>query len=137
MGRALVVAALILTASVPVFGQAVLNPTLVSFTVSANHSDTLPDASSMVTRYEIRFYAPSATAPVSTSNLGKPAPNASGIASADLAALIVAFPLDPAIQYVARIVAMGPTGVSDESPSSNPFVRAGKPGAPANVVVSR
>lgn len=128
---------LCLLLAAPVCAQAVLNPTKIAWQVSANHSDTLPDGSSMVLRYEVRFYAPTATAPTSTSNLGKPTPNASNIAEVDLTTHLVALPIDPSIQFVARIVALGPTGTSDESPSSNPFVKAGKPGAPANVVVSR
>lgn len=135
--RKLLVAAALLGMVAPAFAQAVINPTKVEFQVSADHAATLPDGSAVVDHYEIRYYQSGAQSPVQMADLGKPSPDVSGKAVADIVGTLAAIPFSPSVQYVAKMVAVGPTGTSAESDPSNPFVRASAPGRVTTVVVTR
>ena len=113
----------------------VVNPSRVQFTASADHAVMLPDGTPMVSRYELRIYAQNATEPVTTTDLGKPAPVAGDITT-DITSVLGSLPLSATVQYVARVVAVGQTGVGVSDPS-NPFGRVGSPAIPQNVRASR
>lgn len=114
-------------------GQTVINPTRVEFTVSLDHAVVLADGQPMVTSYDVRFYAAGASEPTSVSSIGKPDPDGSGVASVDISSVIIAFPVSPTTQYVARVAAVGPTGEGVSDPS-NPFLRVAPPRAASRVI---
>lgn len=134
--RSLPLLMLLLLTPAAVEAQLVVNPTRVEFTKSADHDVLLPDNSPLVVRYELRSYATGATEPMSTYNLGKPTPNATGLVSVNITELILGFPINPAIQYTARVAAIGPTGEGLSTPS-NSFTRAAPPQAPGAVSLVR
>lgn len=111
---------------------AVVNPTMVQFTASADDARVGLDGAALVTRYELRVYVPTALMTLVVSqDLGKPTPAADGTITAALAAPLMTT-LVRNTAYVADVAAIGPSGegVSD---ASNPFGFAGppaKPGAP-------
>ena len=114
---------------------AVVNPTEIVYTASADHGVTLPDGTVVVARYEVRFFAPGATSPVSVADLGKPTPVANVITQ-DLTDKLVGVPVSATVQYVAKVAAMGPTG-EGVSAASNPFMRVGPPAAPATPLLRK
>jgi hypothetical protein len=124
-------AALLLATTVG--AQTVINPRRLEFTASADHSVVLSDGAAKVTRYEVRWYAEGASAPMQTTDLGKPLPQG-GLISLDLAAVFAGIPIGTG--YTAKVVAMGPTGEGVSAPS-NPFDVVGPPATPANVVIKR
>ena len=121
----------LLTATIGAEAQ-VINPRVVEFDVSADHSRTVLGQPA-VTRYELRVYAEGASAPITTADLGKPTPAAGTRVSLDQSAVFAAVPLGA---YVARVAAIGPggEGVSD---ATAPFGRLSAPAAPANAGVAR
>ncbi|MEN6605902.1 MAG: hypothetical protein ABFD60_01565 [Bryobacteraceae bacterium] len=109
-------------------GTVAVNPTMVQFTASADHSATNLDGTPTVSRYDLRVYVPTAmTTIVFTQNLGKPTPDASNSITVTLAAGL-ASTLIKNTQYVAEVVAVGPYGEGDSAPS-NPFGYAAAPRA--------
>jgi hypothetical protein len=112
----------------------VINPTRVIFVASADHNRTLTVGGQTVpvlTNYELRIFLEGATGPVTTVNLGKPTPDASGEIQAQPSELI-GLPLGA---YVARVAAIGPGGASESDPTA-PFARVSAPAAPTAVRVS-
>ncbi|MDR7420010.1 MAG: hypothetical protein QN178_13990 [Armatimonadota bacterium] len=110
-----------------------VNPGTVVFIASPDHLRTITVAGQTVvvlTRYELRIYLDGATAPMTTVDLGKPAPDARNE--------IVARPQEllglPLGGYIARVAAIGPAGESLSEPS-NPFARMGPPAPATNVRV--
>lgn len=110
----------------------VINPRVVEFDVSADHSRVVLGQPA-VTRYELRVFAEGASAPITTADLGKPTPASGTRVSLDQAAVFAAVPLGA---YVARVAAIGPggEGVSD---ATSPFGRLSAPSAPSTVAVAR
>ena len=105
-----------------------VNPTIVQFTPSADHSALNLDGTPMVTRYDLRVYVPTAlTVIVFTQALGKPAPGTDGTIQVNLGTGIVAA-LVKNTQYVAEVAAIGPYGEGDSTPS-NSFGYAAPPRA--------
>lgn len=96
----------------------VVNPRVVEFVPSTDHSATLGGAA-VVSRYAFRAYQIGAEQPFHEIDLGKPAPGADGLIRADFSNTIGSWPL-PGGPYEARVAAVGPAGegVSD---ASNPF----------------
>jgi len=136
--RLLLLSVLLSAASSTAFAQPatyVVNPSRVQFTASADHAVMLPDGTPMVSRYELRVYAQGATEPVTTTDLGKPATVAGDITT-DITSVLGSLPLSATVQYVARVVAVGQTGVGVSDPS-NPFGHVGSPATPQNARVSR
>jgi lysozyme family protein len=96
--------------------QPVKNPRIVEFDTSADHA-VIEFGVPVVARYELRLYAPGASAPITVSDLGKPA---AGRVSFDRASV---FALVPAVgDYEARVVAIGPGGEGPSEPV--PFAAA-------------
>jgi hypothetical protein len=91
--------------------EAILNPQKAQFTASADHAT--------ITRYELRHFVVGQTAPAQVYNLGKPTPDGTNTITATFPAL----PRDPAKQYVAKVVAIGPQG-EGASTDSNPYLFA-------------
>jgi hypothetical protein len=99
--------------------QTVANPTAVEFTPSADHAQ--------VDAYEVGWFLAGATSPVGTTDIGKPAPNASNICRATINVMPLAFN-----SYTAKARAKAGTVYSDWSDPSDVFLRQpGKPGKPA------
>lgn len=106
------------SAQTPVF-----NPRFVSFTPSADHNATVTVgtvSTPVLTRYELRIFADAtATSPITTSDLGKPAPAPTGLIEIDKRDVFVAIPTG---SYVARVAAIGPGGEGVSAPT-DPFGR--------------
>jgi hypothetical protein len=98
--------------------QAVINPTGVEFTASADHA--------ALSSYEIGWFLGAAVDPVSMVDIGKPTPDASNLCKATISVM----PL-PFNQYTAKVRAKAGTVYGEWSDPSNVFFRApGKPGGP-------
>lgn len=97
--------------------QAVVNPRVVEFDPSPDHDALTPDNQPMVARYDLQFYLVGAAQPFQTANLGKPTPGATGTISVDFSTLLGSWPLANG-EYVARVVAVGPTGTGESDPSN-------------------
>lgn len=104
----------------------------VTFTASPDHAATNEDGSPMVTGYELRIVRLDAQGVLFLSyQLGKPAPAPNGdITVKPISALST---LTRAVQFVARVSAIGPggegvSGLSD--PFVYPFAPPAQPGAP-------
>lgn len=95
-----------------VTAQTVRNPTVVEFTVSADHA--------AVTRYEFGFFLGGAE-PVQTSDLGKCTPNAQSVCVQSLPT----YPIGAT--YTAKLRAYVDTVSGDWSAASNPFLRTPAP----------
>ena len=120
----MVVAWAVMVGSGVVSGQPnVINPTTLSFTPS-------PDHATGVTSYRAEWYAAGATAPMMSSDLGKPTPGSTGDISLPIASLIQ--PIGAGVGYTCKVVAVGPGGEAASDPS-NPFDVAG-PVRPASSV---
>jgi hypothetical protein len=111
----------------------VLNPRTLSFDPSADHGATLPDGQPAVTRYEVRWFASGAAAPLQVNDLGKPVP-VGGRITVDMSTQIGMIPVGAG--YVARVAAIGPAGEGVSDPS-NPFGRASPPTPATNVTLAR
>jgi hypothetical protein len=89
--------------------QTVRNPTVVEWTVSADHAQ--------VTRYEMGFFLGTATEPVQSGDLGTCTPDAQQKCTKSLPS----YPIGST--YNAKVRAYGGTVVGDWSPASNEFYR--------------
>jgi hypothetical protein len=110
--------------------QTTVNPTVVSFAASADHSATGLDGAPLVARYELRMFLVNGGAALVTQDIGKPVPTSGTITVTNP---VWFAGLTKNTVYVAKVAAIGPSGegVSD---NSNPFGNAGppaKPGAPS------
>jgi hypothetical protein len=114
----LAVVLMLLGATAATAQTAVKNPTLVTFTVSADHA--------LVASYELDIVRVSDNAVVQTLNVGKPAPDATGTASVSINVQPIAF---GGYYGVMRAVASGFS--SPNSAASNAFERT--PGSPSRV----
>lgn len=102
------------------------NSTTAVFTASPDHSVSVA-GTAVLTAYDLVLAASAAPATViSTTDLGKPTPDASNQISVSIVAALS--PL-PSGQYIARIVARGPGG-TNATPSSDPFLVFRAPAAP-------
>ena len=131
----LIVAGLLSAATA--FGQttAVVNPTVVQFSPSADNSAVTADGLPVVLRYDLQIYVQSTTAPYTTVNLGKPAVGSDGTISVNFSALMSNWPL-PDGTYDARVVAIGQSGVG-QSDVSNVFTfQSGTPVPPPTCTYS-
>lgn len=125
---------LLLAALLSAFGQsalaqtaAVTDPRFVEFNASPDHNVNLSDGTAMVTRYELQFFQLGAAQPAQAIDLGKPAPDATGLIRLDLTSLLSSWPA-AGVVYEARVVAVGPRGVGTSTPS-NTFVFSAQCGA--------
>jgi hypothetical protein len=131
----LMLAGLALLAPVAGAQTAVVNPVTVEFTPSADHAVIALDGQPMVARYEMRIFVetPLGPTPSFTQDIGKPTPVAGKITITNA---VWFSGLTPNTRYVAKVVAVGPTG-EGVSELSNPFGLVGAPTAPTLVVVRR
>jgi len=116
--------AFLLVANVAV-SQTLPNPTGAEWTCSADHSS--------ISSYEIGWFLAGATAPVSTTDLGKPIPTAANLCTSAINVMPLAF-----AEYSAKVrckVAGAPVIYSEWSDPSNLFQRV--PGKPGGVVVKK
>jgi hypothetical protein len=111
----------------------VVNPRLVEFDPSPDHSGLTVSGEPVVTRYDLQVFMQGASAPILTTSLGKPAADLDGKIRVDVSALLVAWPLANGT-YEARVAAIGPTGAGISDPS-NAFDFLGS-GSSCNYVLS-
>lgn len=95
-----------------------VNPRLVEFTPSADHSTTLSSGQPAVARYDLQVFSIGATAPFHTVDMGKPAPQSDGFIRYDFSGGVPGWPL-PGGTYEARVAAVGPAGTSQSTPSNS------------------
>jgi hypothetical protein len=106
--------------SVAASAQATLNPTQAQFSPSADHNNTMPDGTPIVSSYRLDLFLQGASAPFQSNSLGKPTPDSvTGIISVDLTSVFAGWPV-PGTVYVADVAAVGPGG-STASALSNQF----------------
>jgi hypothetical protein len=114
----LVLAFILAVSATPAFAQALPNPTGATFTASPDHAS--------ISSYEIAWFLVGAVDPVSTTDLGKPTPDALNVCTVVINVMPLAFN-----EYVAKIRAKAGTVASEWSDASNRFQRVpGKPGGP-------
>jgi len=101
------------------FAQNATNPQSLAFTPSADHYATTSNGDMLVSQYNLEVYAVGGTDPVQVSTLGKPSPGSDGRIQVPLAGLFTSA-IAPNTTYVAKVGAVGPTGVST-SDWSNAF----------------
>jgi hypothetical protein len=97
-------------------GQAVVDAGRLEFTPSADHNAT-SDGVSVVTSYELQVFVVGTSVATRSVNLGKPGPEADGFIRLDFLALLSS-PLAPAVQYQARVAAIGPGGTTPSALSN-------------------
>lgn len=112
-------AALIALVAAPGAAQPVVNPRVVEFDPSADHSTLLEGGTPAVARYDFELYMAGASAPFHTVNLNKPAPGGDGKIRVDFASQVASWPLPGGI-YESRVAAVGPGGTG-RSAVSNQF----------------
>ena len=119
--RGAAIAASIVTAlssSVPAAAQTLVDAGRVEFSPSADH-DATAGGVAVLTSYELQIVAADTGQTVRSISLGKPSPQSDGFIRLDFLRLLPA-PLAPAIDYQARVAAVGPGG-SAASALSNRF----------------
>jgi hypothetical protein len=117
---AVVIGLLTVLAPVVVHGQEKpKNPREGTFTASVDHAQ--------LDKYIVGFFAPGASSPVQTQDIGKPAPDGTNTCAFTFNSQPLTFGAD----YVARVKAVAGTAESAWSEVSNPFDRVpGPPGKP-------
>jgi hypothetical protein len=108
----------------------VVNPTIVQFDPSADHSSLDSAGNPVVLRYDLYFYVVGSAAPYTTVNLGKPAIGPDGTIQVDFSALMAIWPL-PDGTYDARVVAVGQNGTGQSDPSNTFTFQSSNPGGSA------
>jgi len=117
--------ALGIASAVPAQAQTtVVNPRIVEFDPSADHSVAGADGQPLVQRYELRIFTLGNTQPYTTTDLGKPTPEADGKIRVDFTTRISPWPPDG--NYEARVAAVGPSGLGVSDPS-NAFALVSSP----------
>ena len=120
-GRAALAALVIVLVTVPAAAQtpAVIDPRVVEFDPSPDHSAVASDSQPVVTRYSLELYLVGGTTPVQVANLGKPAPQTDGKIRVDFTTLLSPWPA-AGTTYEARVAVIGPSGTA-RSDQSNTF----------------
>ncbi len=110
----------IFTLSSSIVHAQTLNPTRAEFSPSADHNNTMPDGTAIVSSYRLDLFLQGATAPFQSNPLGKPSPDpVSGLINVDLTSMFAGWPVLGTV-YVADVAAVGPGG-SATSALSNTF----------------
>src|SRR5688572_24320720 len=99
---------------------AVIDPRIVEFDPSPDHSATGSNGLPVLTRYDLELYLLGGTQPVQVANLGKPTPQTDGKIRVDFSTLLNPWPAAGTV-YEARVAAVGPNGVG-RSNESNTFM---------------
>ena len=120
-GRAALAALVIVLVTVPAAAQtpAVIDPRVVEFDPSPDHSAVGSDSQPVVTRYSLELYLVGGTTPVQVANLAKPAPQTDGKIRVDFTSLLSPWPAS-GTTYEARVAVIGPSGTA-RSDQSNTF----------------
>ena len=117
--------ALGIASTVPAQAQTtVVNPRIVEFDPSADHTVVGTDGQPLVQRYELRIFTLGNTQPYATTDLGKPTPEADGKIRVDFTTRVSPWPPDG--NYEARVAAVGPSGLGVSDPS-NAFALVSSP----------
>lgn len=135
----------LLFAAVSAMAQVVVNPKIVQFVPSADHSAINPlDGLPVVLRYEVRFYLPTnLTTAIVTQDLGKPAIGTDGtiqgaITAATAAATVTAAKNTKLQARVAAVGQYGNEGLSEPTDlTADPFGFVGPPGTATGVVIKK
>jgi hypothetical protein len=98
---------------------AIIDPRIVEFDPSPDHSALNASGQPRVTRYDLELYLVDGTQPVQVVNLNKPAPQGDGKIRVDFTTLLNPWPAAGTI-YEARVAAVGPGGTG-RSTESNTF----------------
>jgi hypothetical protein len=88
--------------------QAVVNPRIVEFSPSADHSTVLPDGQAAVSDYLLEVFQAGASVPYQVVSIGKPAPDPDGLIRYDFSSQAAGWATG--ITYEARVAAEGPAG---------------------------
>jgi len=104
-------------APVPSEAQLVTDPTKAEFNASPDH-DATASGTPLVSSYQLELYPVGDSEPLLTLDLGKPDVDPDGVIRVNLVTLLV--PLLSGTNYVARVAAVGPGGIT-RSALSNPF----------------
>jgi uncharacterized repeat protein (TIGR02543 family) len=99
--------------------QVISDPRVAEFDPSPDHWAVLDSGEPAILRYELGVYLLGASAPVGTSNIGKPSPDPDGKIRYNFSSQVAAWYL-PGGSYEARVSAVGPEGTALSDPS-NPF----------------
>lgn len=126
---AVVVGCCLLFFAVSAAAQTAVNPVTLVFSPSADHDAISPlDGSVVLVRYEMRVWTesnPTGT-PLLVTDLGKPTPVSNTITITNA---VWFSGLTPNTKYIAKVVAIGPSGEGVSDPS-NPFGNAPSPQKP-------
>ncbi len=104
--------------AVSAHAQVAVNPQILDFVVSPDHSAVLPNGLPVVNHYEMQVFLPGGTSPVQIYDIAKPTPDQYGLVVIDILSYFRSY--QPGVTYVARIVAIGPLG-QGASTFSNQF----------------
>jgi hypothetical protein len=128
----LVVVLLCVIPSVPAWSQTttVVNPKVVEFDPSVDHSVMTAGGEPMVSRYDLQVFLQGATQPIASANLGKPSPDPDGKIRVDFSTILVGWPLATGT-YQARVAAVGSTGAGLSDPSNMFDFQVSAPTPPA------
>ena len=113
----LTLAVLFIFCAAPVLSQTIVNPRTVEFDPSADHSAVSSGGQPLVVRYDLSIYPAGGTQAQYVVDLGKPAPDSTGKIRLDFAARMPTWPL-PNGTYVARVAAVGASGLGQSDPSN-------------------
>lgn len=120
--------------SVTAQAQVVVNPTTIEWDPSPDHAGLGLDGQPLVASYRVDIYLESnQAAPALTFDAGKPAPVSGKITIINPAWFAVPI---ANVRYVAKVAAVGPTGIGQSVPS-NPFGMTGPPAPPGAPTVTR
>jgi Bacterial Ig domain len=131
--RHAVLAVLIASPCATAWSQTAMDPRLVEFIPSPQHSAVLSDGRPAVTGYEI-VVSVAGGPQVQRVSLGKPTLRADGMIREDFVSRLTS-PLSPGVQYVSNILAIGPLGTAT-SVASNTFAISGGSTEPQTIEVS-
>jgi len=110
--RGLIALLLLLALAPAASAQSITDARRVEFTPSTDHNATDPTSGApLVTNYALDVFVAGGSTPVSTANLGKPAPDVDGMIRLDFIALLTT-PLSNGVVYESVVKAVGPGGTA-------------------------
>src|SRR5262245_43481323 len=115
--RAVLLAALFLSAASSVFAQPLIDPQRVEFDPSSDHNAVSGSGTPVLSSYRLDIYVAGQSTIFESANLGKPTPEADGKIRVFFLPLLP-IPLVPGTVYESRVTAIGPGG-STSSALSN------------------
>ena len=106
-----------LSCATVVSAQTVVNPRVVSFLPSADHSALDANGQPLVTSYDMEIYQQGVAQALRVANLGKPDPGGDGYILVDFMS-ILGTPPATGVTLEARVAAVGPSGRGESTPSN-------------------